>query len=646
MDDIFIGLVGLFIAAVLLVGPIVAVFAFVAIRRQRRSQEAIESRLEAVERQLEDRPVGVAAAQVVTPAVAPREPSEERGIGVEIGQPDDVTAPMDETAGVPPTAVPAATAAPSAPAPARRLDLETLIAGRWLNRIGVLAVLLAAAFFLRFAFENQWVGALGRVVIGLLCGTALLGASQWLLGRGMRYFSEGIAGLGAGVLFLSLYAAWAFYELIPEFAALGGMVAVTGALATLALGRDSQRLATLALSGGMATPSLLESGAEQYVALFSYLGVLVGCFLILAWGRAWRWVAPPAFVGVALYWAWFQIEHYDSDDLWSVVLVTTLLFAMFAIYFVGRSRGIGEQALRLPELLLALANSAAYGVALQLLLYEDHRWLLTGAVLVLGLLHVVAARAVPLGGELATRGARFVFAGVALSFATAAIPIRLEGQSIVSALSMEAAVLVWAGFRSEIRALRLTGAGLLGVVLMLLFAQSGQRPEPAFFNERFAAFGVAFAAFVACLVWARPHLGEIGRERLVYGVLGVGATLVAVWGLSEEVWRFLGHQQGWALEPRLARQMGLSLLWAVAAGLLIWIGVHQRSRVWRWQGLTLLAVVIVKVFTLDLSFLERAYRIASLLVLGLVLLAVSFAYQRAFGTGEDGQGKEGEGNGT
>ena len=90
--------------------------------------------------------------------------------------------------------------------------------------------------------------------------------------------------------------------------------------------------------------------------------------------------------------------------------------------------------------------------------------------------------------------------------------------------------------------------------------------------------------------------------------------------------------------------MGLSLLWAVAAGLLIWIGVHQRSRVWRWQGLTLLAVVIVKVFTLDLSFLERAYRIASLLVLGLVLLAVSFAYQRAFGTGEGGA-EESEGNG-
>ena len=90
--------------------------------------------------------------------------------------------------------------------------------------------------------------------------------------------------------------------------------------------------------------------------------------------------------------------------------------------------------------------------------------------------------------------------------------------------------------------------------------------------------------------------------------------------------------------------MGLSLLWAIAAGLLIWIGVAQRSRVWRWQGLALLAIAIVKVFAVDLSFLERAYRIASLLVLGMVLLAVSFAYQRAFGVGGETGAKESGGD--
>ena len=74
--------------------------------------------------------------------------------------------------------------------------------------------------------------------------------------------------------------------------------------------------------------------------------------------------------------------------------------------------------------------------------------------------------------------------------------------------------------------------------------------------------------------------------------------------------------------------MGLSLLWVVAAAVLIFLGVRRQSPALRWQGLALMGLAIGKVFLLDLSFLERAYRIASFLVLGVVLLAVSFWYQR------------------
>jgi uncharacterized membrane protein len=44
--------------------------------------------------------------------------------------------------------------------------------------------------------------------------------------------------------------------------------------------------------------------------------------------------------------------------------------------------------------------------------------------------------------------------------------------------------------------------------------------------------------------------------------------------------------------------------------------------------LILFGLVVGKVFLYDLSFLERAYRILSFFILGAVLLAVSFLYQR------------------
>jgi uncharacterized membrane protein len=48
----------------------------------------------------------------------------------------------------------------------------------------------------------------------------------------------------------------------------------------------------------------------------------------------------------------------------------------------------------------------------------------------------------------------------------------------------------------------------------------------------------------------------------------------------------------------------------------------------RWQALLLIALTIVKVFVVDVSQLDRGYRIVSFIVLGVLLLAISFVYQR------------------
>ena len=62
--------------------------------------------------------------------------------------------------------------------------------------------------------------------------------------------------------------------------------------------------------------------------------------------------------------------------------------------------------------------------------------------------------------------------------------------------------------------------------------------------------------------------------------------------------------------------------------LLMVIGFWRSSAFVRWQALLLIAATIVKVFVYDTSQLDRIYRILSFVVLGVLLLAISFAYQR------------------
>src|SRR5512140_1327575 len=176
--------------------------------------------------------------------------------------------PQTQTA-APPSSVQPIAAPPPMP-PSTRRDWESIIAGSWLNHVGIIALLFGVAFFLKYAFENEWVGPAGRVAVGLIAGAALLSFSQWLLGRDYRYFSEGLAGLGCAVLYLSLYAGYLYYRLFSMEVSFGGMVAVVILTALLAMGRGSQRIALLAAIGGFLTPLLLSTGSNQEVALFTY----------------------------------------------------------------------------------------------------------------------------------------------------------------------------------------------------------------------------------------------------------------------------------------------------------------------------------------------------------------------------------------
>jgi hypothetical protein len=64
------------------------------------------------------------------------------------------------------------------------------------------------------------------------------------------------------------------------------------------------------------------------------------------------------------------------------------------------------------------------------------------------------------------------------------------------------------------------------------------------------------------------------------------------------------------------------------AAALLTVGFLRRSAFLRWQALVLTAVTIAKVFLVDMSELSSGLRILSFIGLGVLLLAVSFVYQR------------------
>jgi uncharacterized membrane protein len=519
----------------------------------------------------------------------------------------------------------------SKPKSSSSLDLETLIGGRWLNRIGIVAIISAVTFFLKYAFDNNWIGPSGRVGIGVLLGAAMLPWSQWLLKRGYSYFSEGIAGLGAAVMYLSIWAGCQYYKLFSLDVGFFAMIIVTAGMGAVALGRNSQRIALLSLFGGFLTPILVSEGKDAQVVLFTYLLILGAGLLVLELRRDWRALTPISFLLSQFYfWGWYS-QFYRPDKLERTVIFATLFFLLYAALPIIRS--VQFSGLRELGVLVVVANSFAYLGALYIMLWPQDRWPLTLLVLALSAGQILVARLIPPPKPGESPLTRLLFAGLALTFATLAIPIRLDGKWITLAFAVEGAILVWTGFRSMTGHLRTGGYFLLALaaIRLLIF------PLPAaqfLFNQRFAAYAVLIICFGVVLYAAREHSSSVSGEELsALGVLAVAINVFALIALSLELWDHFGSHAGLGIDSALAQHLALSLLWTAYASGLIALGVKRESALLRWQALVLFGLVVLKVFIYDSSFLERFYRIVSFFILGLVLLTVSFLYQRKVARG-------------
>src|SRR5277367_3692654 len=570
---------------------------------------------------------------------APQAPAATTPIVARAVPSPDPIAPMPRPADVVPAPI---AATPRVPLPSPVLTLphsasatesresnenfEALVAGRWLNYVGILALLFAVTFFLKYAFDNDWVGPRGRVGIGLLLGSALYPWSQRLLSKGYKYFSEGIAALGAAVLYLSLWAGWHYYGIFSQSTAFALMIVVTAATFVVAVGRNSERIALLAQIGGLITPLLVSTGENHEVALFTYLLILGAAVLSLAWLRVWKWLLPVQFAATMIFfWGWYS-DFYAEPEMAVTILFATLFFLLFAAIPAIRSWRDGEMSEL--EIGIVVINSISFPVALHEMLWPQYRWTLTIAILLLAVAFVDAERLLPADRGANTRIARIFYGGLALTFATLAIPIRCDGKWITIAWAVEGAILVWSGLAAKFPLMRWAGFLLFAIVTGRLVAIS--IPADAFlWNARFATFSVAVGCFFAACYFASKAGDAVGpEEALMYAVTMITANVLLIVALSLEVWDVFGRMPSLGIDTEHAQELALSSLWLVYALVLLTVGALKKLAVVRWQALTLLGVVIVKVFVFDLSFLEKFYRIVSFALLGLALLLISFYYQR------------------
>jgi uncharacterized membrane protein len=161
-------------------------------------------------------------------------------------------------------------------------SLENRIGAQLFSRIGIVALLIATTLFLKWAIDNHYIGPIGRILAGLIAGAGVIVWSERFRRQNFLAFSYALKAIGSGALYLSLWAAFQLYHLLPATVALGAMILITAWNAYMAWSQNSEILAAYALAGGYATPLLLSTGGNHEIFLFTYILAIDVATVVLA----------------------------------------------------------------------------------------------------------------------------------------------------------------------------------------------------------------------------------------------------------------------------------------------------------------------------------------------------------------------------
>lgn len=146
-------------------------------------------------------------------------------------------------------------------------------------------------------------------------------------------------------------------------------------------------------------------------------------------------------------------------------------------------------------------------------------------------------------------------------------------------------------------------------------------------------FGIAFLFIVATFVTAlllRSSAAE-DESNAVFSLLFVLAGILVLWILlTEEIYSYWYCRNRYA-QPvanwKFLANMYISIMWAVYGVALMVTGFWRKASILRYIALGLFALLLAKVFILDMGTVKSVYRIAAFLATGVTLVAVSYLYQ-------------------
>jgi len=429
------------------------------------------------------------------------------------------------------------------------LDIEEMLGTNWLNKLGIVILVLGIAFFL--AYQLKTLGPAGKVLVGMVTSGALVGAGIWF-DRKEGYRLLGRSGIGGGwaLLFFTTYAMYhvpAAQVLSSQAADLVLMLIVTAAMVAHTLRYRSQVATGLSFLLAFLTVTISHTNVYSLSA-----GVLLAAALVVIVGRM-QWFELEVFGILASYlnhYLWLRpiIEpmhgkRHPFPEFAASAGILVLYWLIFrASYLLRRPRDEHQEHISTAA---ALLNT---GLLLALLKYQSvHPEWAFWALLAIGSIETL------LGQLPITRrrtSAVIVLSTLGVVLLIAAFPFRYSGARLSVLWLVEAEALLLIGVWTKqvvFRRLGMLASELVAGQMISVDAARiyGRRMDGADLRADFAlatVFLVAAAVFYANAYWVARRWAELFTREFDRRVMkdlsyaGAGMLLIAAWIAFPGAW--------------------------------------------------------------------------------------------------------------
>jgi uncharacterized membrane protein len=548
-------------------------------------------------------------------------------------------------------------------------DLESWLGQNALLVVGVLALVAAVAFTLKYAFDQGWVSPAARVGAGLIAGLVVAAYGERLIRRGLGRFGAGLLGAGAAIAYLSAWAAAGPFQFVSAGVGIAALAVISGLVLMSALRHSESYLAGLAAAGAYMAPILLgEPGSVAVLLAYSvvvsagagavavlrgwhgtYLVVILGFFVLgglagdeylwllgaytafgggallaAAWSRGWQLHGLLAW---ALAWLglWFAGQAVEGWHTWIFVLgPAALVWPVWRKALLTARETAGDAGSMDPWEILDTVVFYATALLWTAVATDTLSQPVEGYPLV-----VTAVLALPYLAPGLLRGHASMHLA-ALGMLAVGVLVQWDGLGIAAALVLLAVFAAVTTRTGSLARNRWAGLALAAMAAYELFRFDAEvRPaDDAALVGRWAAvlyLQVVSIAAIAGPLWKKtePRWEAPGgfTVRIATWLL---AAVVALAGGTIDIPAFVVQSGG----SEFAAGLAVSAYWLVLAGGLLAYGFWKDLRAVRITGLAVAALAVGKVLFVDLAELRALYRVGSLALLAVITLLAARAYHR------------------